>query len=162
MGSAPIYYALSYAWGSAEAYENILVNNTHLPVASNLWIALHSIGAHIREQEAYIWVDAICINQHDLSERGAQVLLVTQIYSDATMVAIWLVEHADDSILAVEKLIEIATHLVELISAKTGDESPWHESTLISHISPEDSVFWGEPGSKCQAAWQAIFSVSKK
>jgi len=52
MGSAPTYYALSYAWGSAEAYENILVNNTHLPVAYSLWTALHSIRAHIREQEA--------------------------------------------------------------------------------------------------------------
>ncbi|KAH8790487.1 hypothetical protein F5882DRAFT_259312, partial [Hyaloscypha sp. PMI_1271] len=73
MGSAPTYYALSYAWGSAEAYENILVNNTHLP-----------------RTRSYIWVDAICINQHNLSERGAQVLLMTKIYSDATMVAIWL------------------------------------------------------------------------
>ncbi|PMD61096.1 heterokaryon incompatibility, partial [Hyaloscypha bicolor E] len=120
MGSAPIYYALSYAWGSAEAYENILWPENGLAVrmpcnpvtlCRNL-----RIGAHIREQEAYIWADAICINQHDLSERGAQVLLMTQIYSDATMVAIWLGEHADDSILAVEKLIEIATHLVELIT----------------------------------------------
>lgn len=159
LGSALIYYALSYTWGSADAYENILVNNNNLPVAFNLWTALHSIGAYIRDQEAYIWVDAICINQSDVPERGAQVLLMTRIYSSATMITIWLGEHADDSILALEKIIDVATHLVELISAKSGDENSWQESTLISHISPGDPVFWGEPGSKCHAAWQAIFKL---
>jgi hypothetical protein len=48
---------------------------------------------------------------------------MTKIYSDATMVAICLGEHAEDSILAVEKLIEIATHLIELITAKSGGEA---------------------------------------
>ncbi|PMD28696.1 HET-domain-containing protein [Hyaloscypha hepaticicola] len=134
--SIPTYYALSYTWGSAEAYENILVNSTSLPVAYNLWTALHSIGAYIRDQGACIWIDAICIDQGNLLERGAQVLLMTRIYSDATMVTIWLGEHADDSVLAVEKIIE--------------------EATLISHISPGDPIFWAESGSKCHTAWKAI------
>jgi hypothetical protein len=75
------------------------------------------------------------------------------------MATIWLGEHANDSVLAVEKIIEVATHLVGLISARSTGESPWEESTLISHISPEDPVFWGEPGSKCHIAWQAIFKL---
>jgi hypothetical protein len=84
---------------------------------------------------------------------------MTRIYSDARMATIWLGEHANDRVLAVEKIIEVATHLVGLISARSTGESPWEESTLISHISPEDPVFWGEPGSKCHIAWQAIFKL---
>lgn len=36
------------------------------------------------------WVDAICINQSDLQERSAQVMLMPQIYGKADSVLVWL------------------------------------------------------------------------
>ncbi|KAL1618267.1 hypothetical protein SLS56_010631 [Neofusicoccum ribis] len=35
------------------------------------------------------WIDAICINQQDLAERSAQVLLMPQIYGRAESVLVW-------------------------------------------------------------------------
>jgi hypothetical protein len=37
-----------------------------------------------------LWVDAICINQDDIAERGHQVPLMRKIYSNAMQVVIWL------------------------------------------------------------------------
>ncbi|KAI1281147.1 heterokaryon incompatibility protein-domain-containing protein [Xylaria sp. FL0933] len=37
-----------------------------------------------------VWIDAICINQNDLSERAQQVKMMRQIYQTASTVKIWL------------------------------------------------------------------------
>ncbi|KAI0817358.1 heterokaryon incompatibility protein-domain-containing protein [Xylaria sp. FL0064] len=39
-----------------------------------------------------VWIDAICINQDDLSERAQQVKMMRQIYQTASTVKIWLGE----------------------------------------------------------------------
>lgn len=43
-----------------------------------------------------LWVDAICINQGDNAEKGSQVALMGDIYSNATAVLAWLGECGDD------------------------------------------------------------------
>ncbi|KAF2114631.1 heterokaryon incompatibility protein-domain-containing protein [Lophiotrema nucula] len=58
----------------------------------------------------YLWVDAICIDQADLDERKAQVLLMADIYKRAETVIAWLGEDLDDTargIQALDKLAEI-------------------------------------------------------
>jgi hypothetical protein len=37
-----------------------------------------------------VWIDAICINQNDLAEREAQVMLMSRIYRSAAIVIAWL------------------------------------------------------------------------
>ncbi|KAK3612876.1 hypothetical protein LTR22_028411, partial [Elasticomyces elasticus] len=44
---------------------------------------------------AVLWIDAVCINQTDNSERNAQVRLMKQVYEQADSVVIWLGEPAD-------------------------------------------------------------------
>jgi hypothetical protein len=78
-----MYYALSYAWGSSQNYQSITVNEAALPIADNLWTALHAISNHVREQRACLWVDAVCINKQNLEERGAQMMLMRSIYAQA-------------------------------------------------------------------------------
>lgn len=41
---------------------------------------------------AYVWVDAVCINQQDYDEKAQQVPLMFQIFDKATQVFIWLGE----------------------------------------------------------------------
>lgn len=41
-------------------------------------------------QSTKTWIDAICINQHDLQEKNEQVSVMDRIYSQATFVTIWL------------------------------------------------------------------------
>src|SRR5580700_5121291 len=44
-----------------------------------------------------LWVDAICINQENITERNSQVQLMKSIYEKASRVLVWLGEEADDS-----------------------------------------------------------------
>jgi hypothetical protein len=37
-----------------------------------------------------LWVDAICINQEDNTEKGAQISLIGHVYFHATRVVVWL------------------------------------------------------------------------
>jgi hypothetical protein len=40
--------------------------------------------------ERYLWIDAICINQTDASEKGTQVGMMRDIYAYASRVLVWL------------------------------------------------------------------------
>ena len=82
------FTALSYCWGSAEDLKEITLNGEVVTVRENLWHFLESlrqVKAPIR-----IWVDYICINQQDVSERGHQVQLMADIYRSASAVYAWL------------------------------------------------------------------------
>lgn len=61
-------------------------------------------GREIALIHQHFWVDAICINQNDVHERGHQVNLMAHIYSDASCVIAWLGPEAEDSAPAVETL----------------------------------------------------------
>jgi hypothetical protein len=96
--SCPAYWGLSYTWGnplpshslaasSSTQYE-ILVNGQPFSVGQNLYEFL----TRFRGKRHY-WIDAICINQEDISERNAQVGIMVEIYSRAEGTFIWLGEH---------------------------------------------------------------------
>lgn len=82
------YEALSYVWVPPDLAEAIQVNHSAFAVSTALFQALLRLRHH-REPRA-IWIDAICINQADLAERSAQVLLMQHIYSRASAVVVWL------------------------------------------------------------------------
>jgi hypothetical protein len=54
-----------------------------------------------------LWIDAICINQDNLSERSEEVAKMGEIYRNAQRVVIWLGEQSEDSSLAVSTLRKI-------------------------------------------------------
>ncbi|KAF2730196.1 hypothetical protein EJ04DRAFT_445572, partial [Polyplosphaeria fusca] len=80
------YHALSYVWGDPAAEHEILVNETAIKIAGNLYHALHDISSGQR----YLWVDALCINQRDIPEKNTQIPLMADIYRDAALVLSWL------------------------------------------------------------------------
>jgi hypothetical protein len=94
------YEALSYTWGSLGKIRSISINKQNVPITVNLHAALSSLRDHSLER--IIWVDAICIDQNNLEEKGRQVQLMAKIYSQATRVLVWLGETADDSDKALE------------------------------------------------------------
>ncbi|KIM93367.1 hypothetical protein OIDMADRAFT_137977, partial [Oidiodendron maius Zn] len=61
-------------------------DGTVFRISSNLNLALH----HLIEpgQSRNLWVDQICINQNDGSEKDTQVRLMGKIYGNADKVAI--------------------------------------------------------------------------
>ncbi|KAF2117968.1 heterokaryon incompatibility protein-domain-containing protein [Lophiotrema nucula] len=91
---APEYEALSYVWGSPQKNKTILVDSKALGVTENL----HSALSRLRAREVgLMWIDAICINQDDLKERGHQVAHMGQIYKTAKQVIVWLGEEDEES-----------------------------------------------------------------
>jgi hypothetical protein len=46
--------------------------------------------------EMILWIDAICINQEDITERGHQVQLMGRVCSKATRVLVWLGEASEE------------------------------------------------------------------
>ncbi|KAM0183793.1 hypothetical protein ACHAPF_000237 [Botrytis cinerea] len=110
------YEALSYVWGDADNSCSICVNGHSLIVRANLHSALLRLRDPVLDR--IIWIDAICINQEDLSERGHQVQLMAKIYSKASQVVVWLGEAADNSDLALEEIV-IAANQSEISSRKT-------------------------------------------
>jgi hypothetical protein len=84
----PIYDALSYVWGTAEPPCWIFLNGIQKQVTPNLFEALKVLKDSTKGRS--LWVDALCINQDDRSERSQQVQLMGQIYSKAERVLAWL------------------------------------------------------------------------
>ncbi|OAG14674.1 hypothetical protein CC77DRAFT_896702, partial [Alternaria alternata] len=84
------YYALSYCWGANHSPVQIICNSHPLLVTPNL----HSVLFEYRRRETGIplWVDAICIDQSNITERTSQVRMMDQIYSEAECVVVWLGE----------------------------------------------------------------------
>ena len=92
------YEAISYTWGTSVKAFSIKLDGAKFMITPNLW---HLLG-NIRkvEEDRYLWVDAIAINQDDSSERGHQVQRMQAIYSGANCVIIYLgAETASISIL---------------------------------------------------------------
>jgi hypothetical protein len=86
------YTALSYCWGSTDDKKSIFVNDCQVSVTVNLDAALQELR---RREESVTWVDAICINQADDAERGHQVTLMGQIYSQSVKTVSWLGDDDD-------------------------------------------------------------------
>ncbi|KAH7119931.1 heterokaryon incompatibility protein-domain-containing protein [Dendryphion nanum] len=91
----PPYIALSYTWGDSNEKAPILIDGAIIHVTKNLEVAL----AHLtpEDQEISLWIDALCINQQDSTEKTEQVGQMHNIYSRATSVTTWLGPSADDS-----------------------------------------------------------------
>jgi hypothetical protein len=89
----PLYEALSYAWGEPIFSHTIeeVPSGTHLSITVNLYDALQ--GIRDQQTSRVLWVDAICINQLDLEEKGHQVAQMGRIYEDAERVVVWLGFH---------------------------------------------------------------------
>src|SRR5690242_9041893 len=100
--SARKYVAGSYVWGSPEPSSPIIVNGVTIHVRENLAEFLR--GCRGRATSLAVWIDAICINQGDLVERGSQVRLMSQIYTNASATYCWL--GSDANVINALKTIE--------------------------------------------------------
>jgi hypothetical protein len=123
LDDSPFYTALSYAWGNPKITAPILLNGAECHVTTNLESALRHIRSEVHE--LVYWVDAICINQNDPSERNHQVQLMRDIYSNAE-VLVWLGDEEDDSDLAIDRIEELSAKFqefgeLELVLQDVGD-----------------------------------------
>ncbi|KAF5703939.1 heterokaryon incompatibility het-6 [Fusarium mundagurra] len=92
--NATLYEAVSYTWakwnGKREKDHAIFIGNRWdiLPITENCYDALQN--CRFDDRDRHLWVDAICINQSNISERTHQVGMMKRIYSTAGGVLIYL------------------------------------------------------------------------
>jgi hypothetical protein len=157
LDDCPVYYALSYTWGPAVEYdvgiESIerplpactlkIVDGTcgsieTLEVGANLSnFLLHLNNSRFRghrypPSNIPLWIDAICINQGDQTEKEAQIMLMGDIYSKASHVIVWL-GSADSN-------LEHFQWMQDVVWPKIHRLLPSDES-----IEPADSLRFGNP-----------------
>jgi hypothetical protein len=80
--NAPDYTALSYVWGEPGTTYNVFIDGKHIEIRKNLHQCLQELR---EEEEGYLWIDEICINQVDIQERNAQVKLMSSIYRSSVI-----------------------------------------------------------------------------
>ncbi|KAI2626667.1 heterokaryon incompatibility protein-domain-containing protein [Hypoxylon sp. NC1633] len=101
------YHALSYTWqcdNSGATMNDVLhVNKQQLPILDSLKPFFHVLklkGALF--DDAWWWIDSICIDLANMEERGQQVQLMRRIYRNAHEVIFWLGEESGDTNLAID------------------------------------------------------------
>jgi hypothetical protein len=96
-----------------------------------------------------MWIDAICINQADLVERGEQVQLMDSIYRQAASVVVWLGPASKNSSAAFRLIRQLHT-VAEATSSEDRDKpltaAELEQSGLPAQYNTDwealDSIFW--------------------
>jgi Heterokaryon incompatibility protein (HET) len=137
---APAYVALSYTWGrpsdefpedwdSEDNVQLLHVNGYKFNVRQNLFAFFQEaikratssaeeprMLDHVDLWRAYslLWVDAISIDQQNISERNKQVTKMGKIYQRAENVICWLGPHSQEAELAVDLVRDIDAVFIDL------------------------------------------------
>jgi len=90
------YEALSYVWGKPEEPQySIDVNDCSIPVTTNLHNALQSL--RYPDKNRLLWIDAVCIDQINGTEKTTQLPMMGEIYRTAQRVCVYLGEADGES-----------------------------------------------------------------
>ncbi|KAJ9636395.1 hypothetical protein H2201_003560 [Coniosporium apollinis] len=134
ISEAPPYEALSYAWGDELPTSSLICNSASLAVTLHLLEGVRQIRDTIGPTK--LWIDAICINQIDVDEKAGQIPLMTQIYSQATRVLVWLGPAADDSDALIDEIWPLLDKLRVMTRYLYG-----YEFVMVG-LPAEDNSFW--------------------
>ena len=91
------YEALSWCWGSAKPNGTIIIRKgqndqkrLQRKVTPDLVAALKAL--RYQGKDRWLWIDQICVDQDNHSEKNVQVAMMSEIYGRASKVCIWLGE----------------------------------------------------------------------
>jgi hypothetical protein len=97
------FMALSYTWGDPSITREIVVNGVSMLVTENVDACLKVFRDKPYIKNGWkLWIDALCINQKDIIERGSQVKRMREIYTKAWTPIIWLGNEEEESDNAME------------------------------------------------------------
>jgi hypothetical protein len=134
------YEALSYTWGGKVPHEDISCNNSTLTLQPNLASALKRLRQPSSTRD--LWVDFICINQKNLSERDRQMKYMHEIYKGAKEVIAWIGEETKTS-------GTVMDHIAMLDPNDAIKESQGYKNTKLvenprPHVLETDNLEWIE------------------
>ena len=119
----PTYEAVSYTWASATDPQTIYIDKKPSVIRKNLYDFLVQLRAKlVGKQTRVLWIDALSISQDQLVEKGQQVAMIGDIFSQAERVLVWLGEHAHGS---------------ELVFRNDGDKHSYNPSHHPSNVTEQ-------------------------
>lgn len=84
----PDYEAISYNWGDSTKTQKILIHGKWFKVTQNANDALYNRSFFAMTKR--VWIDSVCIDQNDATEKTKQVRRMTDIYKEASRVIVFL------------------------------------------------------------------------
>jgi hypothetical protein len=131
--------------GNYKSHE-IIINGHSVMVTENV----KSILSILRDKEAFqngwkIWIDALCINQADIEERGRQIKRMKYIYSRSWTPLVWLGGERDES--------DKAMNLIRILSRDYTGHDDANKLTDSLHKNP---TLFGE------GYWRALHQIATR
>lgn len=161
LAESPRYHALSYVWGTTDQGQTIICSGKELRVTPSLHATLLALRGYPMQEEtledgtttegvAPLWIDQICINQDDKSERAHQVKIMKAIYERASLVLISPGEEFNKSVGT------LVCNLVSTIYNIDEDKDRW-EGLVAYHFFPKDQLLrlLGAP-LRADETWSAL------
>ncbi|KAH7089902.1 heterokaryon incompatibility protein-domain-containing protein [Paraphoma chrysanthemicola] len=156
------YVALSYAWGDTKDRKPITINGHERMVTVNLEAFLQEWrDCAVREDtpERYdtsFWIDAISINQEDMSERASQVNLMSRIYPSARAVMCWLGQGSRRCEHGLEAIARLGEHVKSFLDEDNPTKYLTKEAWLEEFYLEDDG---DAAGTYRNLAWNGIRSL---
>lgn len=125
------YEAVSYVWGDATVTKPITLDGRAYPVTTNLYTGLQFL--RYKEAQRRLWIDSLCINQTDKSERAREIQRMRDIYKCAGQVLIWVGDYKPFTRGEVKSIFEFVEELASayrpeqqnVIARKHGYDRLW-------------------------------------
>ncbi|TVY83210.1 Heterokaryon incompatibility protein 6 OR allele [Lachnellula suecica] len=119
------YHCLSYTWGPSneEANHAIFLNGQVFMIRQNLDSCLRELRHNVHQ--VVFWIDAICIDQNNISERSRQIPRMLEIYHAADVVISWAGDSDEASDTAFEFLDDLKSPKLH-----PEDEGNWGPYTI--------------------------------
>ena len=125
----PNWECVSYTWGAPIMDHDVIILDEgsdriigRVPITQRL----HGCISHLRYENGSrsLWIDQICIDQRNITERGKQVQMMKQIYASAERALVWLGEpESEDDLARLEETIQ-ALKSMTLSEEKLSDKIP--------------------------------------
>jgi len=138
LNQPPPFFALSYTWDSQQRDRDLICDALTLKVSRNVRTVLPYLFQHLGPVD--IWIDAVCINQDDESEKNTQVPMMHEIYTKTSKTIVWLGE-SDSNIDEAMKIIPILIPIIT-VSKNNQEALPDRASPVWTGIHSLLSKSW--------------------
>ncbi|KAH7399368.1 heterokaryon incompatibility protein-domain-containing protein [Pyrenochaeta sp. MPI-SDFR-AT-0127] len=143
------FEAISYTWGHHNRVSVLHIQNGagNIALTANLTEALPHLTRHSKTKR--VWIDQLCINQADNMEKAVQIGLMSDIYTKAKRVIVWLGPEDENSRLCrqwlegIEKLIPTMKSANQIMIGSPEYDPDWRSVMLMDTFSsPGTDAIW--------------------
>lgn len=152
------YEALSHSWGPPKFICTLSCNGAIIKITQKL----HDCLTHLRYEKRFrtLWVDAICIDQNNDSEKYCQIKLMRSIYGKANRVVIWLGISEDDD--STQSALDLILRAAACLRQETGKRIPWLREIVPERFDAVANAQRGFPPINQVAAWEPLVQLFKR